>query len=60
MKIKRIRQMSIAGIGIEALWVVCFMIVFGQPKTSIAGIVIWALSLAGLIFSTHIIGIYVR
>ena len=60
MKIKRIRQMSIAGIGIEVLWTICFVVVFGQPNSSIAGIGIWALSLAGLIFSTHIIVEYVR
>ena len=60
MRIKRIRQMSIAGIGIEVLWTICFMVVFGQPNSSIAGITMWSISLLGLISLTHIIGIYVR
>lgn len=55
----KIRQRSIVGIGIEVLWLICFIGIFTQAIT-ISGIVIWVMCLLGLAGTTKVINNYIK
>ena len=55
----KIRQKSIVGVGVEVLWLMCFLGIFAQA-TTIKGIVIWIMCLIGLGGTTKVINSYIK